>query len=113
MRLKTSHVLLAALLVPTIAAAQSRSLTIDDLYDPVSRVNFAGTAAPGVAWTDATHYALLKQGAADAGWQLVAAASGATQPLFDAARMESRLTSDAAMSEADAHRLTRSRGLTF
>ena len=46
MRLKTVPALLAALLVSAVAAAQSRSLTIDDLYDPASRVNFSGNAAP-------------------------------------------------------------------
>ena len=113
MRLKTASVLLAALLVPTLAAAQSRSLTIDDLYDPVSRINFSGTAAPSVAWIDATHYAVLPQGPADAEWQSVDAASGGMRPLFDAARMASRLSSDAAFSDSDAHRLAHSRGLMF
>jgi dipeptidyl-peptidase-4 len=113
MRLKTAHALLAALLVSTVAAAQSRPLTLDDLYDPASRVNFSGTAAPSAAWIDASHYALLPPGAADAEWQAVDAATGVARPLFDATRMAARLASDAGMSEADARRLARSRGLSF
>jgi dipeptidyl-peptidase-4 len=113
MRLKTAHALLAALLVSTTAAAQSRSLTLDDLYDPTARVNFSGNAAPTVAWIDATHYALMRQGPEETEWQSVDAASGAMRPLFDAARMESRLMSGAAMTQADAYHLTRSRSLAF
>jgi dipeptidyl-peptidase-4 len=113
MRLKTALALMAALLVSTMAAAQSRSLTIDDLYDPAARINFSGNAPPSVTWIDATHFALLRQGQSETEWQSVDAVSGSTRLLFDASRMESRLSSDAAMSAADARQLARSRGLTF
>ena len=112
MRLKIAHAVLAALLVSTMASAQSRSLTIDDLYDPGSRINFSGNAPPSVTWIDATRFAVLHQGQ-DAEWQSVDAASGSTRPLFDASRMASRLSSDAGMAAADARQLVRGRGLTF
>jgi hypothetical protein len=54
---------LSALFLVVLAAcasvlAQQKQLTLDDLYDPVKKVNFAGTV-PTIRWLkDGTHYLL-------------------------------------------------------
>src|SRR5436190_805470 len=108
MRLKTVVALLAALIVSAVAGAQPRPLTLDDLYDPASRANFSGNPPPSVHWVDPTHFTWLRPGPNQAEWQLVDAAGGSTRPLFDAARMTARLTSDAELSDADARAIARS-----
>lgn len=81
--------LTASLVIAGVAAAQPRTLTIDDLYDPAKRVDFSGKAPSGLTWLSDTHYVWAKP--AESGgtveWLKVAAATGASEPLFDAARM--------------------------
>ena len=46
----------------SLASAQQRLLTIDDIYDPGRRVNFSGNPAPAITWIDGTHYAWSQNG---------------------------------------------------
>ena len=48
-------VLLIAVALATQASAQTRTLTIDDLYDPLKRVDFTGGAPSGLTWISDTH----------------------------------------------------------
>ena len=41
-----------ALLACAPAAAQDKPLTLDILYDPAGKVDFAGTAPRGLTWLD-------------------------------------------------------------
>ena len=40
-----------------VVTAQQRLLTIDDIYDPSTRVNFSGNAPTDLTWIDSTRYA--------------------------------------------------------
>lgn len=88
------------------ALAQNKLLTIDDIFDPVKRVNFSGTV-PTVRWLkDGKHYLLTdpsKKGAAKI--QKVAAATGEVVPFFDTAKMQAALTALGGVTEQDAKQL--------
>jgi dipeptidyl-peptidase-4 len=100
----------------TPLSAQQKTLTLDDLYNPATRVNFSGTPAPAFAWIDGGHYAWPRPDASESGtvdWLKVDAATGATMPLFDAARAEAALAALPGVAAADARRGVRSRDLVF
>src|SRR5438270_4143305 len=80
---------LALLACSSIALAQEKLLTIDDIYDPVKKVDF--NAAPiSPRWLkDGTHY--LQTNPPQAGKPRILkvnALSGEAVPFFDAAKME-------------------------
>jgi dipeptidyl-peptidase-4 len=102
-----------AVFAPALAVAQQRALTLDDIYDPVSRVNFSGTPPSGLTWIDDGRYLRPRETNGGVEWMVVGAADGAERPLFDAAKMEASLAGLPGVSAADARRLSRSRGLTF
>jgi dipeptidyl-peptidase-4 len=81
--------LAASLAVPGRLAAQGRALTIDDLYDPDRRIDFSGKAPTGFVWISDTQYAWPKpsESGGTVEWLKVTAATGATEPLFDADKM--------------------------
>src|SRR3989442_1188716 len=85
-----SMVVLAALFA-NVAAAQQRLLTIDDIYDPATRINFSGSAPVDLSWIDGTHYAQPRTAGGGLTWMSVDAVSGNERPLFDAAKMEAAL----------------------
>lgn len=95
------------------ALAQTRTLTIDDLYDPDKRIDFSGGAPSGLVWMSDTHYVwpkpIEKNGGVD--WTRVDAASGKTDPLFDAAAMRKAFGALAGLNAGDVARLANSRGL--
>src|ERR1700682_1520607 len=78
-------------LLSGVAAAQQKTLTIGDIYDPSTRENFSGNVPADVAWIDGTHYAVPRNGAGGVAWVSVDAASGSERPVYDAARMEAAL----------------------
>ncbi len=91
--------------------AQNKLLTIDDIFDPVKRVDFSGST-PTIRWLkDGNHYLLTnetgKRGLARL--QKVNAASGETVPFFDAAKMQTALAALPGISAQDARQLA-SRG---
>ena len=92
-----------------LATAQQRLLTIDDIYDPSTRVNFSGNTTAELSWIDGTHYAQFGSGG---GWTSVDAVSGSERPLFDAAKMEAAL-SRIGVSASEARRMSRARSLSF
>ncbi|HEY3578930.1 MAG TPA: DPP IV N-terminal domain-containing protein, partial [Pyrinomonadaceae bacterium] len=78
-----------ALISPSLNA-QNKLLTIDDIFDPVKRVNFNGTT-PNIRWLkDGQHYLLTNEaGRRDVPRiQKVDAATGEAVPFFDAAKMQ-------------------------
>src|ERR1700693_3230550 len=98
-------------LLSGVAAAQQKTLTIGDIYDPSTRENFSGNVPADVAWIDGTHYAQPRTGAGDVAWVSVDAASGGERPLYDAARMEAALAKLPGVTSNEARRAARSRGL--
>jgi dipeptidyl-peptidase-4 len=96
--------------------AQRKPLTLDDIYGPTTRVNFGGAPAPAFAWIDSGHYAWPRVIAGDrrsVEWLRVDAATGATEPLFDATKAEAAIAALPGVVAADAKSLARSRDLIF
>lgn len=85
------------------AAAQQRPLTIDDIYDPSARLDFGGNVVRGLTWLNDTEYLWPKRAEGSTPAQLlrVNAATGASQPHFDADRFEKALSSVAGLSDAE------------
>src|SRR5438552_19186606 len=95
------------------AIAQQRALTLDDIYDPLTRLDFTGNA-PSLSWIDAARYAWAKpagQGRVD--WMSVEASSGNAQPLYDAAKMQAALSKVPGVSTDEAARMEHARTLVF
>ena len=82
-----SSLVIAIVLSAASAIAQTRMLTLDDIYDPQRRISFSGGAPSGMTWMSDTHYVWPRPGAGGVEWIKVEAASGMTEPLFDAAKM--------------------------
>ena len=101
-----------ACLLPSPIAAQ-RPLSLDDIYDPVTRVNVSGAAASGLRWIAADRFLWPRDLDAGVEWMAVDAGGGAARPLFDAGRMQAALARLPGVSAAEARRQTRSRSLEF
>ncbi|MEW6130101.1 MAG: S9 family peptidase [Acidobacteriota bacterium] len=92
--------------------AQNKLLTIDELFDPVKRVNFSGTPPTGLRWlNNGTHYLQAKSNPETRAWQLlkVNAATGEAEPFYDAAKMEKAFAGLAGMSADDAKEIAHQR----
>jgi len=86
--------------------AQQKLLTVDDIFDPVKKVNFSGTV-PTVHWLkDGKHYLLTDPSKKDvAKIQRVDAATGEAVPFFDTAKMQAALMVLGGVTEQDAKQL--------
>ncbi len=108
--LKRSFVYLAlALIFAGAVAAQSQQklLTIDDIFDPVKRVNFNGTT-PTIRWLkDGNHYLLTNEASRRdvPRLQKVNAATGEATPFFDAAKMQAAFAALPGISADNARQL--------
>jgi dipeptidyl-peptidase 4 len=101
----------AALALAPAAAAQDRKpLTLDALYDPEKKADFAGTAPRDVAWIDDARYHWTRSDPTtrNAEHFVGDADTGATRPLFDATWLERELVR-AGVSTGDAERAARRR----
>jgi dipeptidyl-peptidase 4 len=101
------------LAVSGLAAAQQKALSLDDIYDPGTRINFSGAPAPDIAWIDGTHFASGRTARSGIDWIKVDAATGSETPLFDAARMAAALARLPGVGSEEAARSSRARGLIF
>ena len=97
------------------ALAQQKLLTLDELYDPAKRVDFSGAPPTGIAWISDTHFVYSKgepgaggRGRGSSEWLKVDAASGKSEPLLEAARMDAAL-SKLGLAPDDSRRATRGR----
>jgi len=98
--------LFALLLVCPAARAQQKLLTIEDIYDPVKKVNFSGAPVSGLEWLkDGEHYLQSRKEGGTNVLMRVDARTGEAAPFFDAARMESALTKVQGLTAEDAQRL--------
>jgi len=89
------------------ALAQEKMLTIDDLFDPVKRVNFSGTT-PAPRWLKDGRTYLVAGDASKPGTPRllrVNALTGDSAAFFDAAKMEAAFNALPGMSSEDARRL--------
>ena len=97
--------LLFLALVPA-TRAQQKLLTIDDIFDPVKKVNFNGTT-PTVRWLqDGKHFLLTGATKGDTTKiQKVDAVTGEAVPFFDVVKMQKALNALGGVTEADARKL--------
>lgn len=89
------------------ALAQEKVLTIDDIFDPVKKVNFNGTV-PTIRWLkDGKHYLLTNEESKKGvpRLQKVNAVTGEATTLFDPAKMEAAFAAMAGLSAQDARQL--------
>ena len=100
---------LAALTSP--ALAQTRAITIDDLYDPQTRIDLSGGAPTGIAWLSDTQYVWPRPGDSGVEWLTVDAISGTTTPLFEAKAVSDRAAEAVGLDSAVIGRALTSRGL--
>jgi dipeptidyl-peptidase-4 len=86
--------------------AQNKLLTIDDIFDPVKRVNFNGST-PTIRWLkDGNHYLFTNEAGRDLPrLQKVNAATGEAVPFFDAAKMQAAFAALPGVSTQDARQL--------
>jgi dipeptidyl-peptidase 4 len=97
-----------------VLRAQQKLLTIDDLYDPVKRVNFGppGFGSPYV-WLSNTEYMRVKESRTPDGLRAdivrVDAATGAETPLFDSAALATALAAVPGITADEAEKLSRQR----
>ena len=104
------------ILTPTGSAlAQERLLSIDALYDRETRIDFSGAPASGLTWISDTHYlqSTRDPDAQRTELMTVEAATGETEPLFDAAKMESAIAAFPGITAREAERLARRRSYTM
>ncbi|HEX5603613.1 MAG TPA: S9 family peptidase [Pyrinomonadaceae bacterium] len=108
--MKKKALLLATLLLVLVAQssrAQNKQLTIDDIFDPVKKVNFNGST-PTVRWLkDGNHYLLTNEASRRdvPRLQKVNAATGEAVPFFDAAKMQAAFAALPGVSAQDARQL--------
>ncbi|HUS12354.1 MAG TPA: S9 family peptidase [Pyrinomonadaceae bacterium] len=87
--------------------SQEKLLTIDDIYDPVKRVNFSGTV-PSIRWLkDGKHYLLTNEASRTdvPKLQKVEAVTGVATAFFDSAKMQAALRG-VGITEPDAKELS-------
>jgi dipeptidyl-peptidase 4 len=108
--LKRSHFCLATVFLLSLgvtALAQQKLLTIDDIFDPVKKVNFNGTT-PTVRWLkDGNHYLLTNEASRRdvPRLQKVNAATGEAVAFFDAAKMQAAFAALPGVSADNARQL--------
>jgi dipeptidyl-peptidase 4 len=94
-------------LVAQSSRAQNKQLTIDDIFDPVKKVNFNGST-PTIRWLkDGKHYLLTNEASRRdvPRLQKVNAATGEAAPFFDAAKMQAAFAALPGVSAQDARQL--------
>jgi dipeptidyl-peptidase-4 len=87
--------------------AQEKLLTIDDIFDPVKKVNFSGTV-PSTRWLkDGQHYLLSNEASRKdvPRLQKIDARTGDAVPFFDTTKMQAALRTLGGITEADAKQL--------
>ena len=103
-------ILLATVFLPLFTQslkAQNKLLTIDDIFDPVKKVNFNGTT-PTVRWLkDGNHYLITNEASRRdvPRLQKVDAATGQAMPFFDAAKMQAAFAALPGVTAEDARQL--------
>src|SRR5215470_5945428 len=81
-------------------------LTVEDIFDPVNRVNFNGNT-PTIRWLkDGKHYLLTNEARDVPRLQKVDAATGEAVSFFDAAKMQAAFAALPGISEHDARQLS-------
>ena len=99
-------VLVLALFQASAVIGQEKLLTIDDIFDPAKRVNFAGTPASPRWLKDGVHYIVVsKDRTAFPRLLKVNAVTGKSEPFYNAARMEAAFDALSGIGSQTARRL--------
>ncbi len=107
-RIQTLFFLWLLLFLTSSGLAQERLLTLDELYDPVKRINFSGSPPVGLTWlSDGRHYLQRRADPSQAQWLKVDALTGQSEPFFDVAKMEAAFAKLPGLSAEDAKRIAR------
>jgi dipeptidyl-peptidase-4 len=107
---RSKALLLATVLLVLVAQslrAQNKQLSIDDIFDPVRKVNFNGST-PTIRWLkDGNHYLLTNEASRRdvPRIQKVNAATGEAVAFFDAAKMQAAFAALPGVSAQDARQL--------
>ena len=104
-------VLLALAVTSAPAFAQTRAITIDDLYNPQKKIDFGGGAPAGLTWISDTEYLWPRPAGGGVEWAKVEAASGTATPLFEAKAASDRAAEALGLDSAVVGRALASRGL--
>jgi dipeptidyl-peptidase-4 len=107
MRQKTLVVTFALILLcPALAAAQQKLLTVEDIYDPVKKVNFGDVPRGEITWlADGEHYLQARSDGGAAQLMKVDARTGEAAAFFDAAKMEAALSKLQGVTADEARKL--------
>lgn len=84
------------------AQAGERPLTLDAIFDPVTRVDFSGHPPTGLTWLDEDSYLMSRSGADGTDWLRVTAATGQTAPLLRGADLRAVLAAEPGLDAAAA-----------
>lgn len=104
-------VLAMVLLSAGAAFGQDKLLTIDDIFDPVKRVNFSGTPSSPRWLKDGAHYLVAsKDRTAFPRLLKVNAVTGESTPFYDGAKMEAAFAALPGINKGTAHRLANQTG---
>jgi dipeptidyl-peptidase-4 len=108
-------VLPALLALAPPAVAQQKPLSIDDIYDPDTKVEFGGRPATGLAWISQTDFLWPRTDPKTKTTQFlrVGAANGRSEPFFDVARMEAALARLPGVSRDEAREQARRESYTM
>lgn len=94
------------LCLPSRLGAQDKLLTLDDLYDPKTKINFSGSPPTGLRWLrDGEHYLHRKTEEGTTTWLKVHALTGESRPFFDAERMQSAFVALPGFSGEEARKM--------
>ncbi len=112
-RVRLWIVLVTGLVIAADAAAQSKRLTLDDLFDPTAKIDFSGTPPSGLMWISDTHYLWPNTDpkSRETTWAKVEALSGKTERFYDPARMEAAIAKIPGVGRDEAARLARGQAL--
>jgi len=95
----------------TAGAQPPRALTLDDLYDPTTRIDVTGGAPTGLVWVSDTHYLWPKPDGSVVAWTKVEAATGESTPLFETKAVSDRAAAALGLESAVIGRALGSGGL--
>jgi len=102
---------LFGLLLLVSVRAQQRTLTLDDIYSPTTRINFSGAVPSGLTWIDGSHLAWPRNIGDGVTWTSLDV-DGAERDMFEPGAMQSALE-QLGVSSADARRASHARDLVF
>lgn len=94
--------------------AQTRRLTLDDIYDRQKRINFSGAPQRGFVWLDDTHFFYPQTKGTDVVAELVVdAVSGKSVALFDPEALQKEITAIQGVTEKEAKSISHPRSLNL